>query len=363
MVAKIAPNKMGAFEKFMLGLAERCQTKKVTLHFIVAGQLHPELAAGLARAGAAVHVLTEWDGWGFVQGYNRIAGRHHFDIISFQFCHELSVLAAMPFRLNSRIIWHQQSEIQPPRNFLTRHFSRLRLASCFFDGVCGVYQKAGEIICERSIAPGKIHTIYNGVDAVPISAEQAAKKRLELGLQPGDLMLFSASSLILRKNVTYMIREFAQALKTLPQLKLFIAGDGDQHDNLVRLVVDLKVVDRVFFLGRRNDVQELIAAADLCLLTSHSEALPFFCGETMAQGKTMLSTPVGGIPEVIEHEINGILIKPEPSVLSAQICRVLQDEALRRRLEGAAINSFRRKFSLEAMVDNYWHYYKLPPDR
>ena len=62
MVAKIAPNKMGAFEKFMLGLAERCQTKKVTLHFIVAGQLHPELAAGLARAGAAVHVLTEW-GW------------------------------------------------------------------------------------------------------------------------------------------------------------------------------------------------------------------------------------------------------------------------------------------------------------
>jgi glycosyltransferase involved in cell wall biosynthesis len=370
MVARLVPCKLGAYERFMVRFAQVCQSRGLGIDFLFDGPPIEEVSHSLLAAGAHVSTLAELAG-GVKAGaaavastYATLISSQRYRLVSFSYCDPMAVLSAVSWaRLRSRsgrpsIIWHQHSEQQSPQGFASGRLSSLRLASAFMDGVCPVYQKGAEIMKERHIPPGKIHVLSNGVLPCSLAPGERKRVRREIGIADDDFLLFSASSLIERKNIAMMIRALAQVRGQVHGVALAVAGDGDELSNLNCLARELKIADRVRFLGLRNDTPMLAAASDLCLLTSHSEALPFFCLEAFAAGRTMIATSVGGVSDPVRDGVNGILIeRRDHKALADSIVRLAQDSDLRRRFEHAACETYRNRFTLDHMVDAYFEYY------
>ena len=227
------------------------------------------------------------------------------------------------------------------------------------DGVSPVYNSAIQTMEERGIARGKIHVLPNGVSNRAPSAEGVERNRKKIGAAPGDFVLFAAASLIERKNIPMMLRAFSGALAKMPELLLVIAGEGILEKPLKELSCQLKIDERVRWIGRRNDVAQLCAAADLCLITSRAEALPFFCIEALAAGRTMIATPAGGVPEIVQNGLNGMIVPFDDSdALACEILHLANNPGLRHSYEKAARETYLAHYTLDQMVEGYIGYYR-----
>ncbi|HEX5323823.1 MAG TPA: glycosyltransferase family 4 protein [Capsulimonadaceae bacterium] len=368
MVVGLVPNKLGAYERFMAAFAERCHKKGIRVDFLLAGEPLPEIKASLANSGSTIHVLDGWfDRIGrdrahrFVSYYLDLLREHNYQLVSFSFCTIREVFSALlrthmtsARSMRPHTVWHQHSEQQRPHSILQRRLSRLKLLSLLMNNVCPVFEGAVEIMRERGISEEKITVITNGVESVSLSPAQIADKRKDIGAGPGDFVLFSAASLIERKNIPMMLHAFSAALARVPNLLLAIAGEGELEHSLKELACQLKVNGRVRWLGQRNDVGELCVAADLCLITSRSEALPFFCLEALAANRTMIATPAGGITEVVQDRTNGVIVAIDDSeAMAREIVHLAQDANLRNAYEKAASETYLSKFTLDHMVEAY----------
>jgi glycosyltransferase involved in cell wall biosynthesis len=128
----------------------------------------------------------------------------------------------------------------------------------------------------------------------------------------------------------------------VPGVSFVIAGDGPDREDVESEAHTLGLDGRVRFLGAvsRADVVRLFRAADASLLSSTWENLPHSVLEALAAGTPVISTAVGGVPEVVHDGENGILVPPgDPQALADAIRRFLADDALRRRLADAAPGS------------------------
>lgn len=152
-----------------------------------------------------------------------------------------------------------------------------------------------------------------------------------------------------RKGVYELIEGFAAAAKQNPKLRLCIAGNGEE-EKARACAQELGVTDKVEFAGwigaeRRN---ALLAQADIFLLPSHNEGLPMSVLEAMAWGVPVITTPVGGIPELIEHGINGLLVEAGNSkAIQACIEQLALDACLREKIGQAGREAIQQRFSRE----------------
>jgi glycosyltransferase involved in cell wall biosynthesis len=107
----------------------------------------------------------------------------------------------------------------------------------------------------------------------------------------------------------------------------------------------------VLFLGIRRDVPAVLAAVDVAVLSSDYEGSPLSVMEYMAAAKPVVSTRVGGVPELVKEDVHGLLVEPrDPEALAEAVTRLLRDPALAKRLGAEGRQRQQREFSLEAMV-------------
>lgn len=146
-------------------------------------------------------------------------------------------------------------------------------------------------------------------------AEARRRKRLELGIQESDFVILSVAELNENKNITqlivavsYMKRIFDREMQTL-SIKCLLAGDGDQRQQLMEKVKELKLNDHICFLGFRKDIPELMAASDVVVLLSKREGLPKALMEALAAGKPIVTTDVRGNRDLVEDGVNGYVVK------------------------------------------------------
>ncbi len=126
-------------------------------------------------------------------------------------------------------------------------------------------------------------------------------------------------------------------------LDVKIAGSGEQLDELIDLRAKLKLDEAVSFLGQMEQAQvlDLWREADIGVVPSLTEGLPLTVVEAMAQARPIVASRVGGIPEVIEHEVNGLLVRAgDAGELSAAIRRIIRDPGLAARLAKGARSAF-----------------------
>ena len=201
---------------------------------------------------------------------------------------------------------------------------------------------------------GPFIVVHNGIAAVTANDKQRSDTRAELGA--GDSCV---GIMVARIDGKKGHGTLLKSLKTLDHvglgLRIWIVGDGSERPAAESQAAQLGLGhDRVRFLGRRSDIDRLLNAADFFVLPSDIEGLPLSILEAMAHGLPIVASQVGGVPEIIDHDGNGLLVPAgDSAALAAAIRRVVTDPMLRRRLGDAARERANTAFSLSTMVRNY----------
>jgi glycosyltransferase involved in cell wall biosynthesis len=139
----------------------------------------------------------------------------------------------------------------------------------------------------------------------------------------------------------------------VPTLRIECAGDGDLG-KVQRYAQALNLGARVTLRGwlARGDGEDLLARAAVFALPSYAEGLPMSLLEAMAAGCPVVATPVGGIPDLVTHDVNGLLVPPgNPQALADALQRILRDRALAARLGNAARQTIANRFNAERSLE------------
>jgi glycosyltransferase involved in cell wall biosynthesis len=210
------------------------------------------------------------------------------------------------------------------------------------------------------LSPGVVQVILNGVpgrpgDPIPI--------RRELGVGPNELLLVAVGNLDARKGHIFLLQALQQLRSAGLQVpwRVAIAGGrgGDQREALEAFAREHGFQDRLHLLTHREDVPNLLAAADVFAMPSLWEGLPLALLEAMLAGKAIVASRISGIPEAVTDEVEGLLCLPgDVASLAGAVGRLLSDSGLRTRLGATAVARARREFTVEAMVDAYERCYR-----
>jgi glycosyltransferase involved in cell wall biosynthesis len=186
------------------------------------------------------------------------------------------------------------------------------------------------------------------VTVIPNATPRAASA-VSMGTPDEALHIVFLGRLGARKGVTELLTALGDQRLRDRAWRATLAGDGDV-DTYRALAVELGLDRRIVFPGwvSAEGVAELLAQSHLLVLPSHAEGMPMSVLEAFAAGVPVVSTPVGGLAEVVVDGANGILVPPgDPSSLAGAILRLLEDEPLRERLALGALSTWRRKHSIE----------------
>ncbi len=245
-------------------------------------------------------------------------------------------------------------------DYLGRPFSRLTygtintIALRHLDYRIGVSDAMTDLLISRGFDPDRLFTIYNGLDFTPRSTATSREEYLTscgLCFDQDSVVVGIAARLDAVKDVGTLIRGFAKAYEQAPNLRLLIAGEGGQGQELRALAASLLPQGVYHFCGWISDTDTFYHALDVNTLTSLSETFPYAITEGARAGLPTVASRVGGIPYLIEHGITGLLFEAgDPEGLGRCLTSLAGDPTLRRHLGQRLHAKAEREFSLESTL-------------
>lgn len=233
----------------------------------------------------------------------------------------------------------------------------------FFSGYTAVSDTMRDMLISRGFDPQRISVIYNGMDFLaPLNAVPRAEFLAGLGLDWDENAIICgvAARLTRVKDIKTLIESFAIASKDSKALRLLIAGEGEEKKRLEALAERLGVSGRICFAGWISDIDSLMNAVDISLLTSVSETFPYTVLEGVRAKCASVVTAVGGMPALIDDGIDGFLITPgDKEALADRLVRLAEDGMLRKRFADRLFDKAVRDFSLDAMKTTQLRIYDL----
>jgi len=197
-------------------------------------------------------------------------------------------------------------------------------------------------------------TIPNGIDIDRFHRPDAREPwRRAHGFREDDILIASVARLEPQKAPELLVESFARALGGSSRCHLLLAGDGGLREAARQRAEHLGVAERVHFLGVCADVPELLAASDLFALASLWEGSPLSVLEAMAAGLPVVATAVGGVPELVEDGMTGVLVPPGNPEALGRALALLAHDAERRRAMAKAAGAHVARFTLDSMVEAY----------
>ncbi|HDX9576704.1 TPA: N-acetyl-alpha-D-glucosaminyl L-malate synthase BshA [Bacillus pseudomycoides] len=199
----------------------------------------------------------------------------------------------------------------------------------------------------------EIQTVYNFIDERVYFQRDMSQLRKEYGIQEDEKVLIHISNFRKVKRVQDIVKSFALIVKQV-KAKLLLVGDGPEFCTIVQLVKHLEIEDRVLFLGKQDNVAELLAMSDLILLLSEKESFGLVLLEAMACGVPCIGTRTGGIPEVIQHGETGYICEVgDTEGVAEQAVQLLQDDTLHAKMAERSIEVAYEQFGSEMIVSQY----------
>lgn len=251
---------------------------------------------------------------------------------------------------------HFPDVVSPPR----RTVNRLVLDR-FADAVNACCRFSGDALRDKDgFAGRRIEVIENGIETERYGpADDKAALKAKRFLDPARRYLAHVARHHPVKDQPMLLRGFASAAADIPDVDLLLAGDGPLRGELEDLARSLKIFHRVKFLGIRRDVPDVLRAADAFALTSVSEAASLTLLEAMATGLPVIVTAVGGNPEIVRHEREGLLVpRGDVAACGDAIRRLFQNPDLAARLGAAARERVLSHYRLEQTIAAYYGLYR-----
>ncbi len=212
---------------------------------------------------------------------------------------------------------------------------------------------------ELGIDANKIIVIQNGVDSAKYCPGQRTEELLSL-IPPSHRGPVIATVGRLAEAKDH--ENFLQALSLLKKDHhcplLIIVGDGEMRGQIEKSVKEKELLNEVVLVGSRSDVERILPGVDAFVISSKREGLPMALLEAMSAGLPVVSTSVGGIPEVIQNGMNGLMVPPEnPEKLADALKKILIDREMAKKLGNEARNTVVRNYSMKIIAQTYSRVY------
>ncbi len=209
----------------------------------------------------------------------------------------------------------------------------------------------GAMLVGDGIPAERVVTVHEGVDVDRIAALPAVSVQHEFWLPTHVPVVGNVAALVPHKGQRYLIEATPSVLRTVPEAHVLIFGEGELRHDLEHQIHDLHLERHVMLVGFRADVLSLLKGFDLFVLCSVTEGLGTSLLDAMAASKAIVATRAGGMPEVVEDGVTGLLVPPrDPAALADAIARLLADAPLRERMGRAGLSRVRERFSVDQMV-------------
>jgi L-malate glycosyltransferase len=248
------------------------------------------------------------------------------------------------------IVSTRHSLVAPPRNRVMELKYAVAANSCdWIVGICDA--TANNLRIAHRAFTRKIVRIYNGALPLPLTAKEHWPPK-------AGFTLVYVGRLEPVKNHALLLHAFRAALSSMPDLRLWMVGDGTERTMLERLAGELEISAEVTFWGQQLDVAPFFSAADAFIMSSKSEGLPMSLLQAFSLGLPAIVTDVGGMAEVVRLARAGITVSPsDPGEMATAIVRMAGSSSEREQFSINAKDCFQSSFTLQAMVDGYMTLY------
>lgn len=196
--------------------------------------------------------------------------------------------------------------------------------------------------------PDRITMIYNSVDLGLFDSRDR-----DVIPRNNNFLIGSVGRLHPSKGYDTLLKSMPQVIEKFPQVKLMIAGNGTEKAHLEKLCTQLHISDKVIFLGRKTpeEIRNLLREINLFVLVSNWEGFGLAVVEAMASGLAVVTTKVGGLPEIVENGRTGFLVPPvQPHALAEKMIRLLKDQKLSMEMGKQGRKRAAAFFSLDRII-------------
>ncbi len=277
----------------------------------------------------------------------KIMRARRFDIIHAHDPHGLTIawLAGAP----RRAALVAQRRVANPLTGGRIALARYRAARRIF----AVSRFIAESVIRSGIDPQKVEVVYEGVELpAPPATGEREQAREKFGITASEIMLGCVGYLLPEKGQEALILAMPAILRQFPNCRLILAGDGPCRRELESLAKKLGAANAVIFTGFVERIADIYRALDIFLFPSLAEPLGTSMLAAMSYGLPVIGVASGGVPEMIEHERNGILVAaPDPASFAGATLRLLRTREESKRLGVAACATIAEKFTADRMVE------------
>ncbi|WP_208560219.1 glycosyltransferase [Marinilactibacillus kalidii] len=201
------------------------------------------------------------------------------------------------------------------------------------------------IVKEYKLKKKNIPVILNGINL-------RLYKKKEIGINLEEFKFIHIGRFEESKNHNLLINSLKKTCELYPNTKLSLIGEGSLELEIKQQVIDLGLENNVLFLGIKSSVSKYLYNADTFILPSQYEGIPLTLLEAMATGLPIIATRVGGIPDLIKNEKNGLLVKDDSEDISKAMVKFIERENFRKLLGEEAFNDS-KKYSSSIMAEKY----------
>ncbi len=321
---------------YSFDLKQICESLDLPVHVIEARH---NLDAGIGRALRALMAA---------RGYDIV----HTHLVLSQFWGRRAAMAAGVKRIISSEQNAYRFKVYPPFRWIEQRLTRAteRVIACS-------EHVRDHLVRNVGLPPEKVAVVYNGVDTeafAPADTDDPARAatRAELGIESGEKVIGTVGHLNRQKGHDVLIEAMAKVLEREPAARLVIAGRGPLRKRLEALAVKRGVAEKVTFAGLVSDVARLLKAFDVFAFPSLWEGFGIALVEAMATGLPVVASETGGITEIVQDSVSGLLVRPgDRRELAEGLIEVLHEADLARKLAQNALARIRERFALERTVE------------
>jgi glycosyltransferase involved in cell wall biosynthesis len=344
---------VGGQERLLVEMARHADHARFDWTVIVLGP-RGALAIAVEDAGARVVALDIPPGFrpGVWRQLAKLFRDERFDIVHTH--DDRPLIYGMPAAwwagIRTRIHTHHHGRLPP---ITRRQRWLIRLASRYAQRFVCVSHDSAHYMIEQGVNASRVETLWNGIDLTRFAFQGPNAH--------GPIV--TVARLSPEKDIANLLHAAKRVIADFPNARFEIAGDGPCRSELTRLTEELRLTEHVHFHGTISDIPALLARAALFVLPSQSEGISLTLLEAMARGLPVVTTHVGGNPEVVEHDTTGLLVPAgDPDALAQAISAFLRDPARGKQMGIAGRQRVEFNFDIRKMMARYELMYSSEPE-